>query len=107
MGFETDGASVHVSPSGTAAYSVSRPADPDFGALVLETTPTSTADRGALEAAGTPVESGSANHGQELRIPAGVAGFEVVWCGAEELGLNQNQSQFDSTLCSKPWLTST
>ncbi|MXZ60768.1 MAG: hypothetical protein F4228_01625 [Acidobacteria bacterium] len=76
VGFEMDGASARV-PFGNGCVLRFQTGRPGLRSLVLETADVD-ADRGALEAAGTPVESGSTNHGQELRIPAGVAGFEVV-----------------------------
>ena len=55
---------------------------PGLRSLVLETTDLD-ADRRALESAGTPVEAAPTNGGRELRIPAGVAGFEVVVRGQD------------------------
>ena len=76
VGFEMDGASARV-PFGNGCVLRFQRDQPGLRSLVLETTDLD-ADRRALESAGTPVEAASANGGPELRIPAGVAGFEVV-----------------------------
>ena len=76
VGFEMDGASARL-PFGNGCVLRFQPGRPGLRSLVLETADLD-ADRAALDAAGTPVESGSGNHGEELRIPAGVTGFEVV-----------------------------
>ena len=81
VGFQMDGATALV-PFGNDCALRFQPGRPGLRSLVLESTDPD-ADRRALEAAGTPVESASANHGTELRIPASVAGFEVVVRGSD------------------------
>lgn len=57
------------------------PGEPGLRTLVLKSTDLD-ADRRALQAAGTPVESRSETRSGELRIPPEVAGFEIRLRGA-------------------------
>ena len=81
VGFEMDGATARV-PFRNDCVLRFQPGEPGLRSLVLETTDLD-ADRRELEAAGTPIETGSASHGKEFRVPAGVAGFEVVVRGCD------------------------
>ena len=78
VGFENGGASVAV-PFGNGCALRFRRGAPGLRALVLETTDPA-GDLRALEAGGTPVAAG--NRPGELRIPASVAGFEIVLRGS-------------------------
>ena len=81
VGFEMDGATARV-PFRNDCVLRFQPDEPGLRSLVLETTDLD-ADRRELAAAGTPIETGSASHGKEFRVPAGVAGFEVVVRGCD------------------------
>lgn len=76
VGFEVDGASVRV-PFGNDCVLRFQPGRPGLRSLVLETADLD-ADHAALQSAGTPVEAATTNHSPALRVPASVAGFEVV-----------------------------
>lgn len=81
VGFEMDGAGARVGFRNNCVLRF-RPGRPGLRSLVLETADLD-ADRRALEAAGTPFDAGPRAHGEGLRIPASVAGFEVVVRTAE------------------------
>ena len=76
VGFEMDGAAARVGFRNNCVLRFQK-GQPGLRSLVLETADLD-ADHRELEAARTPVQAASSVHGRELRVPAGVAGFEVV-----------------------------
>lgn len=76
VGFEMDGASARVGFRNNCVLRF-QAGQPGLRSLMFETADLD-ADSRALEEAGTPFEAGSPALRRELRIAAGVAGFEVV-----------------------------